>query len=51
MRLQGESNRIAALAHANSSTEDIACQTAGGISSPGSCVRGGQNIDPFNPYK
>ncbi len=51
MRLQGESNRIAALAHANSSTEDIACQTAGGVSTPGACIRGGENIDPWNPNK
>lgn len=51
MRLQGESNRIAALAHVNSSTEDIACQTAGGTSSPGACIRGGENIDPWNPNK
>ncbi len=49
--MQGESDRVAALARANSSTEDIACQTAGGIPIPGSCVRGGQNIDPYNPYK
>jgi uncharacterized protein len=47
MRLQGESNRVAAAIHA-SRVEDIACATAGGISSPGACVRGGQNIDPFN---
>jgi TPR repeat protein len=51
MRLQGESNRIAALIHANSTTEDIACETAGGISTPGACIRGGQNIDPWNPNK
>jgi TPR repeat protein len=51
MRMQGESNRIAALAHANSSTEDIACQTAGGVSTPGACIRGGENIDPWNPNK
>ena len=48
MRLQGESNRIAALAHRNSSTEDIACETAGGVSSPGACFRGGETIDPYN---
>ena len=49
MRMQGESNRIAALIHRNSSTEDIACQTAGGVSTPGACIRGGENIDPWNP--
>jgi TPR repeat protein len=48
MRLQGESNRIAALARRNSSTEDIACSTAGGVSVPGACLRGGETIDPFN---
>ncbi len=48
MRLQGEANRQAALAHRNSNSEDIACETAGGISSPGACIRGGENIDPFN---
>ena len=51
MRMQGESNRIAALIHRNSSTEDTACQTAGGISTPGACIRGGENIDPWNPNK
>jgi TPR repeat protein len=51
MRLQGESNRVAALIHANSSVEDTACSVAGGISVPGACIRGGQNIDPWNPYK
>jgi TPR repeat protein len=51
MRLQGESNRIAALIHANSSTEDIACQTAGGVPTPGACISGGENIDPWNPNK
>jgi TPR repeat protein len=50
MRMQGEANRTAALAHGNSSSEDIACQTAGGVSTPGACIRGGENIDPFNPY-
>ncbi len=50
MRLQGESNRIAALLHSNSSVEDTACATAGGISTPGACIKGGDNIDPWNPY-
>ena len=49
MRLQGESNRVAALMHRNSSTEDTACAVAGGTSSPGECIRGGENIDPWNP--
>jgi len=48
MRMQGESDRIAALAHKNSNSEDIACQTAGGTSSPGECIRGGETIDPYN---
>ena len=49
MRLQGESNRIAALMHKNSSTEDIACGVAGGVSTPGACIRGGETIDPWKP--
>jgi hypothetical protein len=48
MRMQGKSNRVAAMLHRNSSTEDIACETAGGISAPGMCMRGGQTIDPYN---
>lgn len=51
MRLQGESNRVAAAIHANHSIEDNACFTAGGIPVPGACIRGGENIDPYNPYK
>ena len=51
MRLQGESNRVAALIHANHSTEDNACFVAGGVPTPGACIRGGENIDPYNPYK
>ena len=50
MRLQGESNRVAALVHANSSTEDNACFVAGGVPVPGACIRGGTEIDPYNPY-
>ncbi len=50
MRMQGESNRIAALIHANGGTEDGACATAGGIATPGACIKGGENIDPYNPY-
>jgi TPR repeat protein len=47
MRLQGESNRIAAKIHANAGTESIACETAGGLYSPGACTRGGQMIEPY----
>jgi TPR repeat protein len=47
MRLQGESNRVAAQIHANHSIEDNACFTAGGIPLPGACVKGGENIDPY----
>jgi hypothetical protein len=36
------------MAHRGKSSDDVACETAGGISSPGACVRGGENIDPFN---
>jgi hypothetical protein len=28
--------------------EDVACQTAGGVSIPGECLKGGRSIDPFN---
>jgi hypothetical protein len=49
MRLQGESDAVAARIRAHKSTDDIACETAGGVSSPGSCLRGGQTIDPWNP--
>ncbi len=48
MRLQGEANRTAALAHRNG-VEETACATAGGISSGfGECMKGGGDIDPFN---
>jgi TPR repeat protein len=49
MRLQGESNRVAAEMRKHQSVEDIACATAGGVSSPGECFRGGETIDPFKP--
>jgi TPR repeat protein len=49
MRMQGEANRQAALAHRGRSTEDIACEVAGGTSGDGICTRGGQDIDPYNP--
>jgi TPR repeat protein len=48
MRMQGEVDRQAALAHRGRSVEDTACETAGGIPSPGECMKGGGDIDPFN---
>jgi uncharacterized protein len=48
MRMQGEANRQAALAHRGKSTEDIACEAAGGLASPGECWKAGGDIDPFN---
>lgn len=48
MRMQGESDRIAAQARRNGSVLDTACETAGGVPTPGACIRGGSNIDPFN---
>ena len=48
MRMQGESNRIAAEARKHGGVEDAACAAAGGISSPGECLKGGGSIDPFN---
>lgn len=48
MRMQGESDRVAAEARRHGSVEDTACQTAGGISVPGACLKGGSSIDPFN---
>ncbi len=47
MRMQGEANAQAARAH-RGGVEDIACETAGGIPSPGECMKGGGTIDPFN---
>jgi TPR repeat protein len=46
MRMQGESNRIAAQMHHG--VEDTACQTAGGVSIGPECLKGGSSIDPFN---
>ncbi len=46
MRMQGESNRIAAQAHV-SNASDMACNFAGGAPSFGSCLRDGKNIDVF----
>jgi TPR repeat protein len=48
MRMQGEANRQAALARSHGGVEDAACAAAGGISSPGECLKGGGSIDPFN---
>lgn len=49
MRLQGESDRVAAMAHRGRDSGQIACETAGGISTPGACIKGGEHIDPFMP--
>ena len=48
MRMQGEANRQAAEARKHGGVEDAACAAAGGISSPGECLKGGGSIDPFN---
>jgi TPR repeat protein len=48
MRMQGEANKQAAERRRHMSSDDIACETAGGVSSPGACLRGGENIDPFD---
>ena len=50
MRLQGESDRVAAMAHRGRDSGQIACETAGGISTPGACIKGGENIDPFHAH-
>jgi TPR repeat protein len=48
MRMQGESNRIAAQAHRNGSVQETACGVAGGTMVGGwECIRGGETIDPF----
>lgn len=47
MRMQGESNRVAAMAH-HGGSEETACGVAGGTYSPGECIRGGETIDPFD---
>jgi len=46
MRMQGESNRIAA--QSRGGVLETACATAGGIYSPGGCLKGGGTIDPFD---
>lgn len=46
MRMQGESNRIAA--QSRGGVMERACATAGGIYSPGGCLKGGDTIDPFD---
>jgi TPR repeat protein len=49
MRMQGESDRIAALIHQGSGVEERACFTAGGTSVGPECIRGGETIDPYKP--
>ena len=47
MRMQGESNRVVAQMHG---TEDAACGVAGGVSTPGGCIKTGVGtIDPWSP--
>ncbi len=46
MRMQGESNRIAAQMHHG--VEDTACQVAGGVSVGPECIKSGSSIDPFD---
>jgi hypothetical protein len=49
MRMQGEANRQAAEARARGGgVEGTACAAAGGVYSPGECMKGGGTIDPFN---
>jgi hypothetical protein len=48
MRMQGEADRQAALAHRNSSSQDVACGVAGGTTVGWECIGGGHTIDPFN---
>jgi len=49
MRMQGEANRQAAEARARGGgVEGTACAAAGGVYSPGECLKGGGSIDPFN---
>jgi len=49
MRMQGEINRIAARTQPSNVLEN-ACNVAGGTPVGFECLRGGQSIDPFNPY-
>jgi TPR repeat protein len=48
MRLQGESDKVAAAARRNGSVEGTACGVAGGVSVGPECVKSGETIDPFN---
>jgi TPR repeat protein len=48
MRMQGESNRVAAEARKHGGVMDTACATAGGVSVGPECLKGGSTIDPFN---
>jgi len=48
MRMQGESDKVAAEARRHGSVEDVACGVAGGVSVGPECVKGGSSIDPFN---
>ena len=48
MRMQGESNRVAAEVRKHGGVMDTACATAGGVSVGPECIKGGSNIDPFN---
>jgi TPR repeat protein len=48
MRLQGESDKVAAEARKQGGVEGVACGAAGGVSVGPECVKGGSTIDPFN---
>jgi uncharacterized protein len=48
MRLQGESDRVAAELRRHGGVEGVACQTAGGISVGPECLKSGASIDPFD---
>ncbi len=48
MRLQGESDKVAAEARKHGGVMETACATAGGVSAGPECIKGGSNIDPFN---
>ena len=48
MRMQGESNRVAAEARKHGGVMDTACATASGVSVGPECLKGGSTIDPFN---
>jgi TPR repeat protein len=48
MRLQGESDKVAAEMRKHGGVQDQACATAGGVSVGPECLKGGSTIDPFN---